>query len=535
MWAKNLLFIGLVLAGCVGLSGGLFPNKIPRPRQEQPASEPPAPADFEPVVGQVDDCFRQQWSTKKLTPASRAADLTIARRLALALTGSIPSLEEIRRFEAQPASQRLSDYLLHLLHDRRYADYFAERLARAYVGTEDGPFIVYRRRRFVSWLSDELMKNRPYDQIVRELIADEGLWTDKPATNFVTVTVEPDKGPNPERLAARVARAFLGFRLDCAQCHDHPFQPWKQKDFQGIAAYFGQVHEGLTGTYDGSGELQLDKRKTGKPEIIEPNVPFLTKLAPADGTRRRQLADWVTDPRNPYLARATVNRVWALMFGRPLVEPVDDLPSAGEPPRVLQLLADDFTTHGYDLRRLIGILAATQVFQLDSAIEPEVTDAHEKASAAFPMTRLRPEQVVGGILQAASLETNDQSSHIIARFFRFINQREFIERYGDMGDDEFVSRGGTIPQRLLMMNGQIVYDRTQNGLFTAAQRVALLAPDDRSAVETSYLTILTRRPSADEAAHFEARLAGTSKTERNERMADLFWTLLNSTEFSWNH
>jgi hypothetical protein len=104
-----------------------------------------------------------------------------------------------------------------------------------------------------------------------------------------------------------------------------------------------------------------------------------------------------------------------------------------------------------------------------------------------------------------------------------------------MGEDEFVSRGGTIPQRLLMMNGQIVFERIQNTPFRASQRIAMLAPDDRSAVETTYLTILSRRPTDEEAAHFERRIAGTAGDERNNRLADLYWTLINSTEFSWNH
>jgi hypothetical protein len=455
--------------------------------------------------------------------------------LSLALTGTIPSLREIRSLEAEAPNLGLQASLNSILRDRRYADYFAERLARAYVGTEEGPFLVFRRRRFVSWLSDQLMHNRPYDQIVAELIADEGLWTDRPATNFVTVTFEPDKkDPNPERLAARVARAFLGVRLDCAQCHDHPFQPWKQKDFQGIAAYFGQAHQGFTGIFDGTGEFQVDKHKTGKPEVIQPQVPFHTELLPQDGSRRRQLARWVTDPRNPALARATVNRIWALMLGRPLLEPVDDLASAREPPRVLVLLADDFAAHGHDLQRLIRIIAATEVFRLDSKVETELTEAHEKVWAAFPITRLRPEQVVGSILQAASLETINRDSPILVRLATAIGEKEFVERYGDTGEDEFAGHGGTIPQRLLMMNGKLIHDKLDDALLSAAARISLLAPSDRSAVETSYLTVLTRRPTSAEAGHFKARLAGTTG-ERKERVVDLFWTLMNSTEFSWNH
>src|SRR5262249_39591740 len=155
--------------------------------------------------------------------------------------------EELRQFEGLPPDERLDWYLEHILADRRFADYFAERFARAFVGTEGGPFVFYRRRRFVNWLADEMAANRPYDQIVRELIATEGLWTSKPASNFVSVTAQQDNHnqPDPVRLAGRVTRAFLGLRLDCAQCHDHPFADWKQSDFEGLSAFFGQTHLGF--------------------------------------------------------------------------------------------------------------------------------------------------------------------------------------------------------------------------------------------------------------------------------------------------
>jgi hypothetical protein len=534
MWARNLLFVGLVLVGIAGLSGSLFPLRI-LPRAERPAPAELAPPDNPAVVAEVDRTFRQEWAAHRLTPAGRAPDLTVARRLTLALTGTIPSLQEIRRFEAQAGGEPLRAWLDALFRDRRFGDYVAERLARAYVGTEDGPFIVYRRRRFVSWLSDELMRNRPYGDLVRDVIADQGLWTDHPATNFVTVTMDPEKNrPDAERLAARVARAFLGVRLDCAQCHNHPFQPWKQRDFQGLAAFFGQVRPGLTGIHDGDSELQLENRKTGALETIEPHVPFLPEGLPAEGSRREQLARWVTDPQNHYFAEATVNRVWALLFGRPLVEPVDDLGSAGRPPRALRLLAEDFTASGYDLQRLVRVIAATEVFRRDSAVEPEVTEAHATCWAAFPITRLRPQQVVGGVQQAASLETIDRQSHILVRAITYFGEQDFVKRYGDTGEDEFHG-GGTIPQRLLLMNGEVVFERTKESIFNAATRISMLAPDDRTAVETAYLAVLTRRPTRPEAEHFEARLAGTAGAERQGRLSDLFWTLLNSSEFSWNH
>jgi hypothetical protein len=535
MWARNLLFIGLVGAGAAALMGSLFPPAIAPPAAQVLADDLPPP-DYQDVVDAVNAEFRQQWVAAGLTPAAPASDLTIARRLALALTGTIPSLQEIRRVEADPSARRLEVYLAALLHDRRYADYLAERLAHAYVGTEDGPFLIYRRRRFVSWLSDEIMQNRPYDRLVRELISGQGLWTDKPATNFLTVTVESDKkDPNPERLAARVARTFLGIRLDCAQCHDHPFQHWKKADFQGLAAFFGQVHQGFTGIHDGEGEFQAAKHKTGPPETIEPHVPFQSDLVPGDGSRRSQLAGWLTDPKNPALSRATVNRLWALLFGRPLVEPVDDLDSAGDAPAILQLLADDFAAHGYDLQRLIRTLAATEVFKLQSAVEPEWTEEHDRRWAVFPVTRLRPDQVAGAIFQAASLETLDRGSHILVRLAHAVGEKEFIKRYGDVDEDDFSSQAETIPQRLLLMNGSLVHSKTDSELLNAAARISFLAPMDRSAVETAYLTVLTRRPTSEEAAHFESALAGTSAEVRHRRLSDLFWTLMNASEFSWNH
>lgn len=538
MGIRDLLFIGLVLGGAAGLGASLYPPRIDARNDFRPRRSVSDDGLGE-TVRRVDAAFRARWAAEGLTPTSPAPELAVVRRLALGLTGAIPSLEELRRLESIPEGQRATRYAEALLDDRRYADYFAERLARAYVGTEGGPFLIYRRRRFVSWLSDDLFKNRPYDAIVRDLIASDGLWTDRPATNFITVTYDPErKVVDPERLAGRVTRAFLGARLDCAQCHDHPFASWKQADFQGLSAFFGQAENGLTGIHESPIEYQPTDRKTGKPVTVAPRVPFLPELLPAEnqGTRRARLARWITDPKNDHFPKATVNRVWALMFGRPLVEPIDDLPSTDELPEPLVILADDFAAHGYDLRRLVQILAATEAFRLDSTTFDE---AHEEAAdrswAVFPLTRLRPEQVVGGVIQAASLTTIDADSPIFARIGKFFGENNFVQRFGDSGGDEFDGRGGTIPQRLLMLNGELVHGRTKEDLFNAGNRVALLAPTDRAAVEVAYLTVLTRKPTAEEARHFEAKLDKARGAERARRVSDLYWTLVNSTEFSWNH
>ncbi len=543
MWARNLVFAGICAVGCVVLA---MPLASGVRREQRPLAEFDTAA-VQAVAARVDETFQQSWSAVGIVPAEAADELTVARRISLGLSGTVPSLEEIRQFEKWPQGERTVRWLRATLADRRSADFIAERLARAFVGTDDGPFLLFRRRRFVTWLSDQIADNAPYDELVVHLIADSGLWTDTPATNFVTATIQADAdtGPDPNQLAARVARAFLGVRIDCAECHDHPFDSWKQSDFQSLAAYFGQTRQSLRGISDSPGEYQVEDRETGRMETIACRVPYQVDLAASEGTPRQQLAAWVTHAENRPFAREAVNRAWAILFGRPLVEPVDNLPSDPQAVPALDILADDFVRHGYDFRRLLEVIASTKLFQLDSRLpndgaprdgDAATSDPYAAAWAVFPLTRLRPEQVVGALLQSASLSTIDSSSHILVRLARTVGQSEFVKRYGDGGAEEFADRGGTIPQRLLMMNGGIVFDKTKDDLVgNSATRIAALAPDDATAVETAFLTVLTRRPDQAEREYFEKQLKGATGGERRARLGDLVWALLNSTEFSWNH
>lgn len=540
MWARNVVFVILCGVGLLALGANLSPApQPPTARQLRQMEESPG---LQAAVERLNGAFQQQWAKAGVQPAARADELTLARRLSLALAGTIPSLEELRWFESLPSDRRLEGWLAALLTDRRHHDYLAERLARAYVGTQDGPFILFRRRRFVAWLADQLAENRPYNELVADLIAENGLWTDHPATNFITATIKPDEGPDANALAARVSRAFLGTRIDCAECHDHPFEPWKQSDFQGIAAFFGQTKQKFTGIRDDAGQYQVENRVTGKLETIEPRVPYQPELLEQSGALRRRLAGWVTHRENKAFSRAIANRIWALLFGRPLVEPIDDVHVDDETPPALNVLAEDFVANGYDLQRMIRVIAMSDVFACDSRIPSDsvggAADAELPSAvwAQFPLTRLRPEQVIGGVLQSASLETIDYQSHILVRIARAAGQNDFINRYGDDGDNEFSPQGGTIPQRLLMMNGKHVTETTSDSIIRSATQIAVLAPTDARAIETAYLAVLTRRPTAAEADYFIAQLADRADDRsRRQKLEDLYWTLLNSTEFSWNH
>ena len=493
------------------------------------------------VSGAVDAEFQQHWQSAQVEVAEKADNLLIARRLSLALTGTVPSLEEIRAFEKVAAADQIEWWLARLLNDRRSSDYLAERFARAFVGTDGGDFIVYRRRRFVSWLSDQLDEKVPYDQIVRSLISDHGSWTAKPAVNFITVTngTNEEGQPDEARLAARTTRAFLGVRLDCMQCHDDNLGgDWLQSDFHQLAAFYSEARGSGVGIHDIDRDYEFQYLHEEETEVVEPKTPFMSELVSQDPElpRREQLAAWITHPKNRAFARATVNRVWAILFGRPLVDPIDDIPLEGPYPPGLEVLANDFADSGFDLTRLISQIAMTRVFQLDSRADFEITEEHEEHWSAFPLTRLRPEQVAGSIVQSASLPTVDANSHIIRQLIYYTEVGNFVQRYGDTGEDEFDDRGGTIPQRLVMLNGELVKERSKDGPLNAATRIAQQVADDEKAIECVFLVAFSRRPTDTETEHFVQQLSNESMDEnRVQRMEDIYWSLLNSTEFSWNH
>jgi hypothetical protein len=495
------------------------------------------------AIDSVDAAFERDWADKEISPVPNASTHTVVRRLSLALTGAVPSLEELRRLETLPDdADPVQSWLDHLFADPRYHGYFAERLARTYVGVDPGPFLVFRRRRLVNWLADQLEANRPYDALVRDIVASEGLWTSNPETNFVTVTIVEggDKGPDEAKLAGRTSRAFLGISLDCMQCHDDKFgDHWKQEHFHQFAAFYGQAEMGLTGVRE-NGSKEYETRYLGQadPDVITASVPFQEDLLPEDGTRRSRLARWITDDRNEAFARATVNRTWALLTGRPLHDPVDDIPLEGPFPAGLQELADSFVENNHDLQGLIRLIAASRPFRLDSSTAEAatpVTQAQDAAWAAFPVTPLRPEQVAGSIIQSASLQALDRGAHIISKLRRFGETQDFVKRYGDQGEDEFREEAGTIPQRLLLMNGKLVSERTKpNPIMNSSTRVAQYAGSDQDAIDAAFLTALTRLPNEEESAHFSALLEGKKANARQLAMEDIYWALINSTEFSWN-
>ena len=530
----------LVIVGVFALVATAARSPVATQPPEIPSS---VVTEADTVVSKLDQLMAEKWRDAKVEPARAADEFTILRRLSLVLHGTIPSLEEIRLFEADTEPQRIERWTERMLADRRFSDYFARRLARVFVGADDGQFILFRRDRFWAWLGQQLHDNRPYDEVVRDMLAERGLWTGEPEVNFITASVA-EGNIDHNKLAGRTVRAFLGQRIDCAQCHNHPFADWKQSQFEGLAASFGQLNISPVGVEDNrKEEYSVEDTMTLKQRKISPAVPFHPEWLPSEGTQRQKLAAWVTHPDNRRFERAIVNRVWGLMFGRPWIEPVDDLPhpkeSGRDPADLLDVLGADFREHGCDMKRLLITIASTRAFRLSSehpAFETgENIEAIEQTWAAFPLTRLRPEQVIGAMLQASTIKTIDQNSHWVQRSLRFFSEINFVKEYGDLGDDELGEHSGTIPQALLRMNGEFAKDRSEATPFSATGRISGMAPSDDECPDLCFCVCLTRRPTMEKRAVMLPELEKMHRNGRANVVEDIFWTLYNSPEFCWEH
>lgn len=541
-------------------------------------------------VSRVNAWLRQRWSTEGIQPATLSDDLTVFRRLSLALHGTIPSLEEIHTFNTDRGDNRLQRWLLKMLDDQRFADYFSTRLARVLTGVEDGQFVIFRRDMLRLWLGQQLRKDRPWPDMVTDLIAGDGLWTSNGNTNFITSASVNGEGLDENQLAGRTVRAFLGQRIDCAQCHDHPFDPsWEQSDFEGLAAYFGQARVTPGGVID----LTIEDKKPveymvldpGEEDgrLVKPRVPFHEDWITSSGSRRQQLASWLIHPENRRFERAIANRIWGLMFGKAWYDPVDDLdhPSdSSDEDDLLDVLGREFRAHGSRLNFLIRMIAESDAFRLRSDVPGADEETYELMVdewAVFPLVRLRPEQMIGSMFQAGRTKTIDQNSNIFVRIGRITNENDFLKQYGDADDDELLQQSGTIPQALLRMNGEFTRSLTETGNQSAAGQIMSFSGDDEQIVQNCFLACLTRLPDDVERQHFvdELRLVSEEQSETPQQrllkgdnatadaqeasgseavaddsdasqaadeerrtrahvVRDLYWALFNSPGFSWN-
>ena len=495
-----------------------------------------------------------------IQPSKMSEDAEFLRRVHLDLTGKIPTSEEVLDFLKDGSSGKRQRKIRELLASDAYFDYWTDLWVNWLIGRrEDGDD---RRIGLTYWVRDALVNNTPYNQFVQELVAADGELRDNGAGNYI---MRYDS--SPVFLTSHTTRLFLGLPMQCAECHDHKTEVWSQEDFYGIAAFFTGIDSQRKGdiqTIDSVGnERRMDNFLiTNKPE----NTIWVERLKKQvrphflDGTaykgallkKREAFAQWITDKSNPYFSQALVNRIWKHFMGRAFVEPVDGFGEENPPtnPELLKWLANDFVIHGYDLQHLMRTLLNSETYQRTSQTNESNKDDQYYYSHAY-VKPLSAEQFFHSLLQATDFErlqqvrmegSKKQGGEDRENMLRQLERmkREHLEKFlflldnGEM--EEIEAFNGTVPQALMMINGDMVNDSTsheERGSFVNYVLGKWREPMER--MEHIYLNVLSRLPTSKEKTYFRRYLERSLYRNKDLAYEDLYWVLLNSAEFSLNH
>ena len=475
-------------------------------------------------------------------PASApATDEEFLRRAYLDIIGLIPTAGEARRFLADKSADKRAKLVDELLNRPEYADHWATYWGDHLSNTKQllynkGPYT------FTRWLYQAFRKNLPYDQFVRQLLVSSGNMFDAAATSYYPLMRKE------QDMAASTAQLFLGVSIDCARCHNHPLEKWTQDDYNGMAAFFSQVRYKSAGPRNNERILYVDfARQFQHPDTKQVHRPRpLGGQALPDPTgpgaeftdRREQLVDWMTRPGNPYFARAIANRMWRNFMGRGMVEPVDDFrvtnPSTND--ALLDALAKDFTDHHFDLHHLIRRITASRAYQT-SSVPVDGNKEDTMAYSRYYPKRLSAEQLADSIALATGVPDQYRSLYPGTRAMQLPEpevESYFLEVFDRPSRQLICERKNapTLNQALHLVSGESLQKKIGDAKSVLRQALAAgFGPEQ--VVENLYLGTVSRFPDADEKRLAREAIAKAGSAERG--LEDVFWALLSSKEFLYNH
>jgi len=526
----------------------------------------PAAAGADPPIGdkealalaaKIDKYLQAGWDAAKVKPAPPADDAEFLRRVYLHLAGRIPSVSEVRAFLRDPSPDRRVRVVEELLKGPRYVTHFTN-VWRSWMLPEanasfQARFLVPG---FEVWLRKQFTEDVTYDKMVRELLTAPvgqqqaqfvyggGGRQANPSAFYIAKDIKA------ENLAGATSRLFLGVRLECAQCHHHPFADWKREQFWQYAAFFSGLKRQNQGDFAFPAAEVPDSK-----EITIPGTERVMQAKFLDGSEpkwkpkeptRKTLADWVTSPNNPYFARATVNRLWEYFFGTGICDPVDEMvgtESKPSHPELLDELAKEFAAHKFDLKFLIRAITASKAYQL-SGVRTHPGQDDPRLFARMPLRGMTAEQLWDSVAEATGYRDGTGRTPPGVFIANGNNPREsFVGKFADLTGKatEFQT---TILQALSLMNGKVIEDAT--GVQNSETLLAIIDNpfmSTRERIETLYLAALSRPPKEKELSrmvrYVEEGGAEAAKSsnedERQKRyaqaLADVFWVLLNSGEF----
>jgi len=500
----------------------------------------------------VDRHTHKQWQELGIVPSDLADDDTYIRRVYLAITGTLPTVEQYKDFLADKDANKRDKLVDELLETQEYAYYFANRWAdvlRVRRGTgNNNQNRAFGTFAFHSWIRESVAQDKPYDQFVREILGAIGDESKFPPTLWYSDI------STPEKFVDDVAQVFLGVRMACAQCHHHPYEKWSQDDYWGLAAFYGRVgrknvpipgvaannNQGVRVAIFNKTAGTVINQRTNKPADIKPPDGAVLDIEAGDDPRHK-LVDWMVEKSNPFFARSVVNRYWAHFFGRGIVDPLDDMRVTNPPsnPELLDALAKDFVDSGYSLKHLVKTICKSHTFQL-SAVPNEYNKQDKRAFARFYPRRMQAEvlfDAVSQVTRAPAAFPGLPQDRFSPNRALMLPDESFKSYFLDVfGRPQRISAcecervtEANLAQALHMLNSQEV----QSKLSVAGGRAETLTKDprpDAEKVEEIFMWAFSRRPSP---AQLNLALENIQLNSANKRIAyeNIIWALVNTKEF----
>jgi hypothetical protein len=489
----------------------------------------------------IDEKLLAKWKDLGLTPSPLCSDQEFFRRIHLDGIGTLPTPAEVKAFLADQSPDKRRKAIDQVLNRPEFVDFWALKWGDLLKINRD-ELQVRGMWSFHNWVRGCLRDSKPVDEMVRDIITAEGsTFTEGPANFYMTAR-------NAADWSETATQVFLGVRIGCAKCHQHPFEKWSQEDYAGMSAFFVRLGTkrsqefGLFG-----GEQVIFLKATG--EQTHPRKGSLVKPHPLDGPvlddpldRRVQLAKWITTKDNPFFARNIVNRFWGYLMGRGLVEPLDDMRATNPAsnPELLDALSKDFVAHKFDLKHLLRTVMNSRAYQLSS--QPAAgnkADAGNVHYTHYTVRRLTAEQLADAIDFATGVQTKYPGLPLGTRAIALPDAEAksfFLDVFGKPGrritcECERTTQPN-IAQALHLLNGDFLNQKLAN----PKSRVAKLFDQKKDLpeiIEELYLATVSRSPRPEELAWAQRRV-GEAPNPR-EGVQDLLWALLNSREFLFNH
>jgi hypothetical protein len=500
----------------------------------------------------IDDFVFEKLRRFQIVPSELSSDSEFLRRVCLDLTGTLPPPDRVREFLASKDPRKRAKVIDALIESPEFVDYWTFRFAEIFrVAIFANGLSSKWSKEYWTWIRSNVETNRPYDDIARERISAQGY---SPATRHF---LPYNQIGAPADVMAEEIRVFMGRRLDCAQCHNHPYENWSQDQFWGMAAFFGRLFRMGQIVTDHPTNMDLGSKDVGGSiELLHPRTKAAVKpalldnsaldIAP-DGNPRKELARWMTS--HTYFAEAAVNRIWGHFFARGIVDPVDDFRSTNPPthPELLAALATDFRTSGYDLRHLMKTIVASRAYQLSH--QPNSTNRGDVTNYSRALARGLDAEVlldavvdVTGVPETFSTAVSDGASVGQAPAgTRAIQLRDpdtffsrFLELYGRVNRGAIPERSSkpNLGQALHVLSGATYVDR----LARPNSRLARLlesGANDEKIFEDFYLAALSRLPAVQEVQELKTILA--QRGDREAGLREFVWALISSREFAENH